>query len=978
EIKTFNNIGEYQKYLTSLSSDTVLWRSLGENGFKIGFSKFDIVFKQNKVISSDIEGRLVIPNFKDTNGNDAEVIVTGHLFEDGDFSLTASVEAGIAICLGDNGSVFKVIIKSLAIGKSDGNIYLEISGNLDFTNNQLLSQFITQPIEVKKLRIYSDGSFEIEGGSIPIPASVHLNLGPVEVEVTNITLGAEKLDNGNYKFLGFDCGVSAGSGGLDLRGDGIKLYFNHDGSDMFLRIAGIGIDLIIPGTASEETAALILKGYLSIKEEEYTGAVSFKLPKVKIAGGAAMKMKPKIPAFAVDSFIDLSTPILLGSTGLGIYGFRGLFGLRYIADLPDGATSDPDKMFEFYTEKKPNPLNANTPEKGLHLGKITTPDQRADGFVNSGTPISIGAGVSLGTAADAGRAFSMQAFLFLSLPEFFMISGKGNVLSERVSVVSETEPPFFAFMAFTSEFISVGMGVEYKVPAETGDFLELNAEGRMAYFFNDSSAWYVHFGTKDEPNQASVLKKIFDLDAYAYLMLSVSGIETGAGIKFETKKKYGPVRIEISAYADIYAMLSFRKPQVGGGIACGGTIGATVFGFGFDFILDAYLMLTVPRPFIVKGAASITIEVDFWLYTWRKTVSIGFIWEFEKNNDQSEIKIIDNVPFPVSAYHIGSKNTYKLTYFNSTLPNPGNGTIETIPLDCYIDIQLKKPVNPSAISTKIGGFTNPPVRDFEFVPPIEVEQQIAHKFSIDDINIKVYNHNSNAWQNYNPYEALDSHAFLENIDPSELKIGYWQKKGEEYNNLRVLADTPFSFADNMSGEFVPEQMGVTAATLFCPAKEIASHCIKWVRLRTYYADKWHTYQSITFKTDRFSASVAAFQNVFRIPYSLKINNKSKLEIILPEKCLKVNLKLFSYSRSVTVSYFDFRNIGDNSTGTIEFDYILVKEVVLTAVDFLVPVNYLDDVQTIKKIIINPDNADENKIVALKNELEKLINAQLEG
>jgi hypothetical protein len=56
----------------------------------------------------------------------------------------------------------------------------------------------------------------------------------------------------------------------------------------FVGIEGIGIGIRIPGTASEKEAALILKGYLAIKNpddaqgsdggKEYVGAVSFAMP----------------------------------------------------------------------------------------------------------------------------------------------------------------------------------------------------------------------------------------------------------------------------------------------------------------------------------------------------------------------------------------------------------------------------------------------------------------------------------------------------------------------------------------------------------------------------------------------------------------------------------------------------------------------------------------------------------------------------
>jgi hypothetical protein len=985
-------IVEDNKLKRFLSSDGELSYKLGkdsgEGQWEIGFVDFYLKFWQNKIQESEIKGFLTVPNFKQCGKTGALRIDVSVFFEnDGDFKITAAPQGGLVICLGEDGKVFKIKVNSLEAGKDHEKLYLETSGHLDFSNNPLLNKFLQNPIEVKKLRIYSDGSFEIEGGSIPIPSSVPLNLGPVEVNITNITLGSEKLNQGDYKFIGFDCGVSTGSGGLDLRGDGIKIYFNHDGSDMFLRIAGIGINLIIPGSADEDTAALILKGYLSMKEAEYTGAVSFKLPKAEITGGAAMKMQPKIPAFVVDAFVELSTPLPLGPTGLGIFEFRGLFGLRYIADLLPGATSNPDKMFEFYTAKKPNPLT-NTDEKGLHLGKIIRPEDAPEddeGFKKSGTPISIGAGLSLGTTSDAGRAFSLQAFLFLSLPEFFMISGKGNVLGERVKIISEKEPPFFGYMAITREYISIGLGAEYKVRENEGQFLELNAEAQLAFFFNDASAWYVHFGTKAEPIQAKVLKKIFNLNAYAYLMLSAAGIETGAGIKFEMHKKYGPVKIDVSAYGDVYAMISFRKPQVGGGIACGGRISASAFGVGFDITLDAYLMVTAPRPFIVKGGASVCVEVNLRIKKWRKCVDLEFKWEFAPHDsDKSEIKILDTVPFPVSGFHIGSQNTYKLTYFGATFPLPGS-TVETIPLDTFIDIQLKKPVDPTTIRlvtgediNPIGGVSNPASNNIEYVPPKDVEGRVTHRFEIATINIKVLNGAN--WQDYNPYQALDPGAFLQNVDISKLKIGTWQKKGKEYNNLRLLATSPFSYADNMTGGFLPEQMGLTAASLFCEGKEIDRHCIGWNEGETYGIGRWHSYQNMTFNVTKFDAEVVTFTNVFDIPRSLRIDNRSKLEIILPQKCLETNFKLYSYARKLSVSFYDLQDIPviQNGVERNQAEYVLINQRVLSLIDYMAPVTYNSDTQTIKKIVIEAATPSIETVHGLTNELHELVQFKLEA
>jgi hypothetical protein len=969
-----------------IPSDGELTYKLGKSGssfWKIGFSEFHMKFRQNNIEESEIKGSLTIPNFiQEGKTEDLRLDIAVFFEPDGDFKITATSTEGVVLCLGENGKVFKLKVKSLAAGKDNDKVFLEVSGDIDFSNNPLLNKFLTKPIEIKKLRIYSDGGFDLEGGSIPVPGSLHMNLGPVEVAITNITLGAETLSEGSYKFLGFDCGLSTGSGGLDLRGDGIKVYFNHDGSDMFLRIAGIGIDLIIPGSANEESAALILKGYLSLKEDEYVGAVSFKLPKVKIAGGAAMKMKPAIPAFAVDAFIELSTPIPVGPTGLGIYGFRGLFGLRYIADLPPGATSDPDKLFGYYTAKKPNPLNGNLPEKGLHLGKIVTPDQRTDQFRSSGTPISIGAGVSLGTAMDAGRIFSMQAFLFLSLPELFMISGRGNVLKERVSLVSANEPPFFAYLAFTSEFVSVGMGANYKVREGEGQFLELNAEAQMAFFFNDASAWYVHFGTKEEPNKAKLLKKIFSLDAYAYMVISAAGIETGAGVSFKKSKKYGPVQVNIDAHGDVYAMISFRKVQAGGGIACGGTIGASVFGIGFDLTLDAYLMATAPKPFIVKGGMEFCLKVDFWLYTWKKCINLDFTWEFDLVPDLSEIRILDIIPFPVSGMHLGSNTPYKLTYFNNALPQATDATIETVPLDTFIDIQLKKPVSPAAVAAKIGGYTNPPAGNTELVPPKEVQLQVTHRFDITDVKIKVWNRFTNTWVDYHPYEALDNGAFLQNVNPANLKIGYWQKKGKEYNQLRLLCNTPFSYTGNGTGTFIPEQSGVNAGTMFCQGTQKQWHCVKWEDVEQVYAiDKWHVYRDVTFRVDKFPATVIPYSNPYNIPFSLCIDNESKFELIFPEKVLAINLKFCTDATTLYVSYYDLQDeVVEYEDGSKRLftNYVLIRTEERTYKDCGLPLKYESDSEPIKKIVFEAQRPSGGELKKMKDQLVAAKYAMMAG
>ncbi len=86
------------------------------------------------------------------------------------------------------------------------------------------------------------------------------------------------------------------------------------------------------------------------------------------------------------------------------------------------------------------------------------------------------------------------------------------------------------------------MGADFKLKKDSGEFIEFEIEAQMAFFFNDPSAWYIHLGTKAKPNVARVIKDIFSLNAYAYLMLSSQGLQAGAGMKFDFNKKYGPCK----------------------------------------------------------------------------------------------------------------------------------------------------------------------------------------------------------------------------------------------------------------------------------------------------------------------------------------------------------------------------------------------------------------------------------------------------
>src|ERR1051325_3261681 len=530
---------------------------LGDN-FRISLDTFQLTFKQNAITSSVIEGTLVIPGFKDSANHDAEIKIKVDIRGNGDFDVTAHEDQGFKEI--EFPGVFAINVKSVFFGKKDDDFYIGVSGSIRFTHD-LLKDLIKNPIDVEKLLFWSDGGFEIEGGTIPLPNTLRFPIGPAEISISAIHLGSHDRVNPDgsitkFRYFGFDGAIDVNPGGVDARGKGIKFYFPVDLNllnQAYLEIKSLAIDLVIPGSASKETATLLVSGFLSVGgdggDPEYTGGVSFSLPKVKIAGGAEMRYRPKDPAFLVNAFVELSTPIPLGATSLGIYGFRGLFGQRYIATKTAAGLDESASWFDYY---KAEP-------QGVVVQKFEQPGKTA-GYDST---MSIGAGVSLATAADSGKAFSSRVFLLLSLPDLIYLEGRANIVGERVGLTGNDDPPFFAVLAITPQSVELGAGVNYKLPRATAEIVELSAEMRAAFYFHNSSAWFIHVGTPQNPTTARILTLF---DATSYLMLSASGFAAGAGVTYGFDKSYagGLVHASVGVYIKVGGFISFERPQIGG------------------------------------------------------------------------------------------------------------------------------------------------------------------------------------------------------------------------------------------------------------------------------------------------------------------------------------------------------------------------------------------------------------------------------
>lgn len=1005
------------------------------NGFIISLNAFDLTFHQNAIVSSNIHGTLFIPNFKDASNHaqDVTINIDVHIGTDGEFNIVASTQQAITAIHLEN--VFDFHISSLFIGRQSkdagGHFYIGLSGDIDLLLQDPIGKFLPDKVDIKKLIVYDNGKFEIEGGSIVLPKAFEIQMGPAKIGITAIHIGSYEKEGRKYKYFGFDGGVNVNPGGVDARGKGIKYYYTDDGPfdnadhkfKWFIRLESLAIDIIIPGGSEPKDAAVIIKGFLSIKDPkilpgtpepllsvlknstEYAGGVYVSVPKFKgLEVSAAMRLNPQVPSFIVDLGVEISTPILLGSTGLGIYGFRALFGKKYVASKDSVGLDENAEWWQYYKAK----IDPDYKE-GIQVSKFSI----KDGF-------SFGAGVSLATSSDSGKTFSSKLFFMLSLPDVFLFQGQANILKDRITLDAVPDPPFFALIAITKSSVEAAFGVNYKMPDEgnIGKILTVDGVIEMGFFFGSSSSWYVNVG-RDTPDSRRIQARVFDLfNMYSYFMLSSAGIRAGAGVNIVFKKSFLGASAELTAFMDTNGRLSFRPKQIGGAIQLGGTVSFKFCGIGFSVWGGATLAAEAPHPKIITGEFEICVKV----LKKTKCAHFQFTWTDDTSLDGSRNPVLGDVPYgspnlnladakkSVKANHIVSGEAFNLNVveFTGTIPTPttvvngepfiGDVTSDkyTLPLDSFIDIEFKKGMNVSSGTNvdKIGGISSP-AEFVEFVPPQRgASDRVRHEYYLDTVEIKFFDEVSNSWKDYDFYNALApmfpttgvlgpvvSQTAIQNM-----KWGYWQQQRPGFNNkLRILATTPLSYAATMGDNITVEDLGINSNTIFCPGEPRPKTCIFFDRdtLNHVYAPSTiHFYKNVLFQITTHQGIVlnVPYNN---IPYGLNIEPGDKIEIFFNEPMHCVNLMMKSGSPALTISYYS-RKVAkrDDKNPLPKYDYQLIKTVPVKPEELAKPIEFQAEKDNVDYVVIEtkscyekPDQ--EHKITCLKpDELQSLTIKEL--
>ncbi|MGE8342728.1 MAG: hypothetical protein ACN6OI_16990 [Flavobacterium sp.] len=985
-----------------VSETDYMWFNLAKS-FRVGFNKFDISFKQNRVISSNIKGALEIPKFK--KGNTPFIVdIEGHLYDDGDFNLTASFDKENepkANLLGQVDFDFH----SFELGKQDDDYYVGTSCYVSFPQGTLMNKLAKgQGFDVEKLRIYSDGNIEVEGGSIPIPINLSVNLGPVQMAVSNINFGSTQLNGHKYNFWGFDGAISVNPLGLDARGEGIKYYYSTEEGfkDSFIRIQTIEVDLMIPGTASEESAMAIIHGMISLPQpgesQEFMGEVSLKLPKAKITGSVGMRFAPKYPAFLVDAGIELPTGIPLGF--LSITGFRGLLGFRYVATKKAAGLTTENSWYEFYKH----------PKAGINIRKFSGPPDS----MQYKSPFSIGAGATF--ESTGGTILNMRAMLLLSLPTLFYIEAGLNVLGDRLGPIEKDQstPPFFAMVAFGDNSLELAAGADFQMPKDGGQIIQLHALLEAGFFFKNQKPWYINLGSKKDPITARILTLF---TAKAFLMLSAQGIEAGARLDFKLEKSFGPAKVKLWAYLEMGGKISFKRPQMGGYIAAGGGIQIKIWIINVEIVLDTIFSVESFKPFLIYAKLELSVRVKLGFVRVRKNFKIELQWDINRIVDRTPYSPLPKGTYgdandnrtadSVKGVHMLTNEAFLLDYFNQ-MPSP-SAISKVIPLDTYIDIKMTKGVLPdTSLSKIIGGYTADAKNYTDLMPPEATSKagrklrQVKHQYSIE--SIELLSANGNSWEAYHPFKAVVDSTSRDLV--KDLPWAQWQKVIDQYDSIRVLATNPFSYLSaGEPGWHVPEQFGITPSKLFCVSDSIEA---EYVNFKNKKIGKRY-YVPTQYEADRINGlffklvgetpeivdgklsggdfmSISAESNPFGFRRSLSFKNYDKLEIIFPESAIEPTLKLTTQAKTVNIRAYT--SVFDEGAKLSRYEQVKIckaknspalYEIAYTKAELRSLITLFDEngdvllKNKIDRIVISPVAANADAILDVRNKIAALFN-----
>ncbi|HSB94731.1 MAG TPA: hypothetical protein VLC28_16520, partial [Flavitalea sp.] len=370
------------------------------------------------------------------------------------------------------------------------------------------------------------------------------------------------------------------------------------------------ISVNIPGT-------LVGSGFLDIRDAGFTGAIDLTLVALKLRVQASVGLESlevgerRITAFFLGLGVEFPAPIPLLNSGLGIYGFLGLFGMHYKrAEDPPVNPNLPIALDWFYNKAKGEP----------HLIAV----QGVKTWVAEPDRWSFGVGMVLGTMEGA-FVLNLKGMLVVELPgPRILILVKAQILQPRPPSGKPADQTAGILAVvdinFQAGYIAIGLIFNYEIK----DLLKIEVPIDASFTPSDPEAWHLYIGSLRNKASAEILGIA---KGTAYLMFDGKGIPDfplGALNGFSVAAGIAASLVIGDESSGLYAKVSGAL-DVGvstaplhfyGRMKLEGRIHLWFVGLGASATLD----VEAPEPLFVKG--EVCGSLDLWLTSISGCVSI--------------------------------------------------------------------------------------------------------------------------------------------------------------------------------------------------------------------------------------------------------------------------------------------------------------------------------------------------------------------
>jgi hypothetical protein len=310
-------------------------------------------------------------------------------------------------------------------------------------------------------------------------------------------LGA-KIARNNPLIFEIDLGFAVDLGVVTIERARVRLKFDPLGPP---ELTAFAASVNIPG-------ALSGRGYMEMNENEIKGSIDLTIVpvQVRIAAGVGVANIDdngrKATGVIITLEVDFPVAIPLGNSGLGIYGFLGLFAMHYARKEPPPSAMAPALAWlKDIAHGEPTDIAAWAP--------------KIDNW-------AFGVGAVLGTMGSS-VIFNLKGVVLLELPgPRLLLMMKANLLAVLPELHGTAEGTFLAVIDLDMGrgTLTIGISVEFSIKP----LLEIRIPVEAFFNFNDTKDWHLYLGRFVDQIHAKILE-VFE--GSGYLMLSGKGFVSG-------------------------------------------------------------------------------------------------------------------------------------------------------------------------------------------------------------------------------------------------------------------------------------------------------------------------------------------------------------------------------------------------------------------------------------------------------------------